>query len=121
MNERREDASAASADRMAERDAATTDVQAIFGNAERLNVAQNLRRERFTDFRAVDIGRLRPVPDEEQPDAKFRRVAARIVGTSVREMVREMLYPLSACATSPANGPSCSRTGDSDSCREATG
>src|SRR5215510_1693703 len=55
MEQRREDACAAAADRVAQRDAAAADVELFFGDSQLRDVRQNLCRERLVQFEEIDI------------------------------------------------------------------
>jgi voltage-gated sodium channel len=55
VHQRRQHAGPARADRVAERDAAAAEVHLVLGDAQRLDVAEDLRRERLVDLEQVDV------------------------------------------------------------------
>jgi hypothetical protein len=64
VQERRQHAGPARADRVAQRDAAAADVELVLADPQRLDVAQELRREGLVDLEQVDVADRPPRPLE---------------------------------------------------------
>src|SRR5919112_1783570 len=65
VKQRRCDANTSAADRMAQRDRATVDVQPIGGETEVTIASDNLRRKRFVQLDQIDVGKRELLSFEE--------------------------------------------------------